>query len=226
MVVGTRPIGVARTNDDANSNKPDLVARLTGALGVLAASAAILYVLGGIAYALTLRHEHLPPTAIVAQLPREFLLTVTLKVFGFALLTALVVLLLVVVVLGSADSRSWRKIIPWMRKHRRVSVIVAVAAGLLCLATGAFIQTRLGLPSTVACLKDKGTPVFGTYIGQTGDRTYVGEPHVSKGRIASLPNDEVGTVFIGGNIPDDNGVDLCAKYEPATSSSSSKNGGK
>jgi len=216
-----------KTNDDPNGKRPDLVARLTGALGVLAASAAILYVLGGIAYALTLRHEHLPPTTIVAQLPREFLLTVTLKVFGFALLIALVVLLIVAIVLGSADSKTRSKVIPFFKKRRRLAVFVAAAVGLGCLGLGVFIQSQLGLPNTVACLKNKDKPLYGTYIGQTGERTYVGEPDVSKnGRIVSIPNDEVGPVFIGGDIPDDNGVDLCNKFGPSSSTGSSTSSGK
>jgi hypothetical protein len=206
--------------------KADLVSRATGALGVVAASAAILYVLGGIAYFWTLKNEHLPATAIVAQLPREFLLTVTLKVFGFALLAALAVGLIVGVVLGSTDSRVRRSVRPWVAKHRRISVIAATAVGLGCLAIGMAIQAQLGLPNTVACLKNTGTPLYGAYVGQTGSRTYVGEPHRNPARIASIPNDEVGPVFIGGKIPPDNGVKLCKSFEPSSPGGASTTQGK
>jgi hypothetical protein len=208
-----------KANRDSKSPKADLIDRVTRALGVLAASAAILYVLGGIGYALTLKHEHLPATAIVAQLPREFLLTVTLKVFGFALLAAMVVLIAIVFVLGSADSSTRRKVLPWVRRHRRPTVIAALLVGLVCLAAGMAIQSLLlGLPNTVACLTNKGEPLWGSYIGQTGDRTYIGEAHVTHPRIASIPNDEVGPVFIGGEVPSDHGRKLCNSFQPSSTS--------
>src|SRR5262249_18283882 len=142
-----------------------------------------------------------------------FLLAVTLKVFGIALLAALGFLLAGVLVLGSTESRTRGRVRPWVRKHRRLTVIAAVAVGLTCLALGVVVQSQLGLPNAVACLKNRGMAFGGGFNRETDDRTYVGEirTDTSPGRIASIPNEEVGPVFIGGK--QDDGEAICSAVE-------------
>lgn len=148
--------------------------------------------------------------------------------FGFAVLIAVGVGGLAALVLGSANSRVWRKVVPWMRGHRRLSLLGAAGVAALSLFAGMWIQSRLGLPNAVACLKNKGTALDGAFVGQTGDRTYVGEPKTTttEKRIVSIPNDEVGVLFIGGAIPDDQGGELCKTYESTGSAGSSSGQGK
>jgi hypothetical protein len=161
----------------------------------------------------------LPATEVVGQLPHEFLLSVAFKVLGWTLLVglgfaagALVVQALPPVKNRRQDMSPPTTVTAWLKKWWKLLALAAVT----CLALGVFFESIRPLPRGVACQQKRGSaPIYGWYIGQSGDHTYIGEIPAhpeNPSRIASLPNDKIGFVFIGGAAPDDRGVELCSQF--------------
>jgi hypothetical protein len=172
----------------------------------------LFYTLGGIAFFFKLLRKNLPTTEVVGRLPREFLLSEAFRVLAWGLLVGIVVGFIFFV--RALWKRNWR--VPqitaanakeWFSQHWLALTLGAVA----CLAAGVAIEVLVRpLPQGIACQKNGGKPVYGWYIGQSGDRTYIG---VIPPRIASLPNDKLGFVFIGGGGSNDRGVQICKEFE-------------
>jgi hypothetical protein len=120
---------------------------------------------------------------------------------------------------GALRRRNWRvpQITAANAKERFSQHWLALTLGAVaCLAAGVAIEVLVRpLPHGIACQKNGDKPVYGWYIGQSGDRTYIGEiPEKRRSpRIASLPNDKLGFVFIGGGGSNDRGVQLCKEFE-------------
>lgn len=177
----------------------------------------LFYVLGGLAMAGKLSAKHLPTAEVVGQLPREFLLSEAFKVLGWALLAGIIIGVCLLVGWALAHkSLQFPEITAvrakgWFSKHW-FGFTIAV---LICLSAGwTFEVFARPLSLGIACQKNGHRPVSGWYIGQSGDRTYIGELAGLNGtpRIASLPNDMLGFVFIGGGPEDDFGVRMCKSF--------------
>ena len=150
--------------------------RLTGAL---AGVAALVYLTGGLALQLRLGTGRLPSSAAVPQLPREFLISQGLLIVAPAIGVALLV--------GAALSRSGRP-----------STLAAIAAGVACyLVIGLLVVTKDPFPAKV-CLTSGGD-VVGVFIGETGNRTYLGDlASAHPRRVVSIPQSQVARVVVGG----------------------------
>jgi hypothetical protein len=194
--------------------------RVTVALAAIGSTAAILYVVGGVTLAWQLHNEHLPASAVVWQLPREFLLSVTIKVVGWALLLAILLGTYPAVLVKLASDR-WQ----WAARRRLIIGGSTIAGVALFLAGGAWFESHVSvLQNAVACQKNGGRPVTGKFIGQSGDRTYIGERVREHARVASLPNDQMGFLFVGGDFDAtrlDRATKLCKDFAPPATSSGS-----
>jgi hypothetical protein len=169
------------SNEDENP-----YSRLVGALGKLtglfAGLVAGIYFTGGLVLSLRLGLERLPSSAAVAQLPREFLISLGLTV---------VVPAVAVGALGV-----------WLARRsattRGRAAAVGTAAGIVCyLAIGVAQVAKAPFPATV-CLADGGD-ASGVLIGETGSRTYLGDRSSEHPRrIISIPLARVEQVLVGG----------------------------
>jgi hypothetical protein len=151
----------------------------------LAALVAVLYVIGAVVIGARLGLRDLPSTAVVAQLPREFLLSTGLNVVLPA--PAVAVVLYASVALAAKRSRA---------KVVRES---AVLAALVALASAGYYIWKDPFPAKV-CSPAGDAAAVGDFIGETGDRVYIGALRDPAGRrrIASVPVAGVGQVLIGG----------------------------
>lgn len=113
--------------------------------GLFAAVAALIYLAGSFIVTARLVRSQLPAEGVVAQLPREVLISVGLSWFFIALLVALVVFGLT----RTAEHwfpRAW----PWLKRHwpaepRRRAIRIAVIAGVAALVA-AVVLAILGVP--------------------------------------------------------------------------------
>ena len=81
-------------------------------------------------------------------------------------------------------------------------IAIAIATGLLCYVVVGGAVIAKDPFSTKVCLKGGGE-ALGVLIGETSDRTYIGEPRGSKPRhIISIPESEVSRVIVGGHAND------------------------
>jgi hypothetical protein len=151
----------------------------------LAALVGVLYVVGAIVIGVRLGLRDLPSTAVVAQLPREFLLSTGLNVVLPA--PAVAVALYVSCALLAKRSRA--------RVGRNAAVLAAVVA----VASAGYYIAKDPFPAKVCSPTGRATAA-GDFIGETGDRVYIGELRDPRGqrRIASVPVAGVGQVLIGG----------------------------
>jgi hypothetical protein len=151
----------------------------------LAGFVGVLYVVGAVVIAVRLGLRDLPSTAVVAQLPREFLLSTGLNVVLPA--PAVAVGLYVLFVLRTKRSTEGM--------GRNAAVIAAVVA----VGSAVYYIAKAPFPAKV-CSPAGRTAAAGDFIGETGDRVYIGEPrdHDGQRRIASVPVAGVGQVLIGG----------------------------
>jgi hypothetical protein len=154
--------------------------RLTGLFAGLGAA---IYLTGGLVLSLRLGLERLPSTAAVAQLPREFLVSLGLTV--------------VVPAIG-VGALGW-----WLADRHRKGNGRALAAGIaLGLVTYLAISgaqiAKAPFPAKV-CLAGGGE-ASGVFIGETGSRTYLGDPSSKHPRrINSIPLARVEQVLVGGS---------------------------
>jgi hypothetical protein len=151
----------------------------------LAALVGALYVVGAVVIGVRLGLRDLPSTAVVAQLPREFLLSTGLNVVLPA--PAVVVALYVALVFATKRSRA--------RLIRNAALLGAVFA----LASAAYYIWKDPFPAKV-CSPAGSALAVGDFVGETGDRVYIGQLRDPSGqrRIASVPVASVGEVLIGG----------------------------
>jgi len=163
----------------------------------LAALVGVLYVVGAVVIGVRLGLRDLPSTAVVAQLPREFLLSTGLNVVLPA--PAVAVALYVLFVL--AAKRSGTRVV------RNAVVLAAVVA----VASAGYYIAKAPFPAKV-CSPTGGAAAVGDFIGETGDRVYIGGLRDPEGqrRIASVPVAGVGQVLIGGGAHQA----TCPKAEP------------
>lgn len=161
--------------------------------------------------------KHLPTTEVVGQLPRDFLLSEAFKVLGWALLVGIAIGGSFLV--WALAHKSWHvpevtvvNVKGWFSRHWLGFTIGAA----ICLLAGLGIEVfARPLAHGIACQKNGQRPVSGWYIGQSGDRTYIGEIGAIEGqtpKIASLPNDMLGFVFIGGGAEADFGRTICKSF--------------
>jgi hypothetical protein len=161
--------------------------RLVGALGRLtglfAGLVAVIYLTGGLVLSLRLGLERLPSTAAVAQLPREFLISLGLTV--------------VVPAIGVGALGWWLARRRWKENGRAASV--GVALSVVCyLGVGGAQVAKAPFPAKV-CLADGGE-ASGVFIGETGSKTYLGDRSSQHPRrIISIPLARVERVLVGGS---------------------------
>jgi hypothetical protein len=160
----------------------------------LAAIVAVLYVVGAVVIGVRLGLRDLPSTAVVAQLPREFLLSTGLNVI-LPLPAAVVAVCVSAALAGRRFSGTVARKLSGARLIRYVIVLAALAA----VAPGAYYIWKDPFPAKV-CSPAGSTTAVGDFIGETGQRVYIGELRDSQGRrrIASVPVAGVGEVLIGG----------------------------
>lgn len=151
--------------------------------GAFAGLAALVYLTGALALQLRLGVVGLPSSVAVPQLPREFLI-------GVGLLVVAPAIGLGVAVTAVARRRS---------QSRAVSSAMGLAVGLLCyLVIGGAGGGEEPVPRQV-CLTD-GREVGGVLIGETGSRTYLGDPEgMRPRRVISISQSQVERVVVGGN---------------------------
>jgi hypothetical protein len=154
---------------------------LTTLAGLLAGFAASVYVTGGLILSARLGLRELPSTAVVSQLPREFLVSLGLLAVGPPVLVAG----LVYAFLPSPRQT---------RETRRRLLALAVA----CTVTvSAFLIAKAPFAAK-ACLEGGGS-ASGFFIGEAPDRTYLGESGETPRRIISLPTARVQRLLVGGD---------------------------
>ena len=153
--------------------------RLTGLFAGLVAA---IYLTGGLVLSLRLGLERLPSTAAVAQLPREFLVSLGLTV---------------VVPAVGVGALGWWLARRQGQKHDR-AVAAGIALSVACyLAIGGAQVAKAPFPAKV-CLADGGE-ASGVFIGETGSRTYLGDPSSRRPRrLISIPLARVESVQVGG----------------------------
>ena len=141
----------------------DPYGRVVGALGRLAGLfaglAAGVYLTGGLVLSLRLGLERLPSTAAVAQLPREFLISLGLTVVVPAIVAGVL---------------CWWVVRRAGRGDTSALVTGLAAAAVFYLAIGGVQVAKAPFPAKV-CLVDGGE-TSGVLIGETDSRTYLGDP--------------------------------------------------
>jgi hypothetical protein len=160
----------------------DVVEAVRNLTGLLAGAAALVYLTGGLALQLRLGLVRLPSSAAVPQLPREFLISTGLLIVAPA------------IAVGAGVHWASRRWLP------------AAVAGLACyLLIGALVVLKDPFPAKV-CLHD-GSELAGVLIGETGDRTYLGDPGAAHPRrVISIPASQVARVIVGGSAAQLDGV--------------------
>lgn len=154
---------------------------VAGLLGLFAAS---VYVMGGLVLALRLGLRELPSTAVVSQLPREFLVSSGLLTVGPAVVAGGIAYVLLPARLRAVD-----------RRRRTVGALLA-AVGILTVVIGALWVAKA--PFVAKACMTAGAPVSGFFIGEARERTYLGENGDTPRRIVSLPSAQVQRLLIGG----------------------------
>jgi hypothetical protein len=169
----------------------------------LAAIVAVLYVVGALVLGVRLGIRDLPSSAVVAQLPREFLLSTGLNVilpFPAAV---------VAVYVSAALARNYVSVALARRRGRArfaakprgatLARNAIVLAALAAIASAGYYIWKDPFPAKVCSPAGDATAV-GDFIGETGQRVYIGEHRDPDGRrrIASVPVAGVGQVLIGG----------------------------
>ena len=168
--------------EDQNRNS-GLLGALGTLTGLFAALVAAIYLTGGLVLSLRLGLERLPSTAAVAQLPREFLISLGLIV--------------VVPAIGVGALGWWLGRRQWRGNGRAAAL--GIALGVLCyLAIGGAQVAKAPFPAKV-CLVDGGE-ASGVLIGETDSRTYLGDRSIERPRrIISIPLALVERVQVGGS---------------------------
>ena len=171
----------------------DLLETLEKLTAVVGGLAALVYLTGGLALQIRLGAVRLPSSAAVPQLPREFLISQGLLIVAPAVGVAVLVGWL------ARWAVRWRGVpetdaVRW----RRISTILAIIAGLACYAViGWLVISKNPFPAKVCLIK--GDEVLGTFIGETSDRTYLGDlASAHPRRIVSIPQSQIARVVIGG----------------------------
>lgn len=204
----------------------------------LAAIVAVLYIVGALVIGVRLGLRDLPSSAVVAQLPREFLLSTGLNVALPAPATAVALYVAASLVLERSEVRLVRNSVLagfalvvavatyylslWAGLSDGVALAVALAvcisallalkrsgaklvrnsvvlALVVAVAAAGYYVLKDPFPAKV-CSSAGSVAAVGDFIGETGDRVYIGELRDRDGRrrIASVPTAGVSQVLIGG----------------------------
>jgi hypothetical protein len=195
--------GTARSSWDALMTNLENLGRVAAGL---AAIVAVLYVVGAVVIGVRLGLRDLPSTAVVAQLPREFLLSTGLNVilpFPAAVVGVYVSAALARNYISIAMARG--------RSGAKVARNAIVLAALAAVASAGYYVWKDPFPAKV-CSTAGGATAIGDFIGETGQRVYIGEVRDPDGqrRIASVPVAGVGEVLIGGGAHDE----PCPEVQP------------
>lgn len=189
------------------NGRPDWISSLERLAGLLALAAAAIYVAGGGVWALRLGRGGLTSMAVVAQLPREFLISQGLLVVTPGILLGTLAWWLTRwIVSHQAWLTRWivrrgrpRPFKP-VRRHLPLRVGVAIGIVTSLLLSVAMI---LKAPYTAKLCATDGSQVSGVLIGETASRTYIGDPAgAHPRRIISVPLSLVARLFVGGRAPD------------------------
>jgi hypothetical protein len=181
----------------------------------LAAIVAALYVVGALVIGVRLGIRDLPSSAVVAQLPREFLLSTGLNVIlpfpatvGAVYVSAALARNYVSVALARKRGRARGAAKPSGARVARNAVVLAVLAAV---ASAGYYIWKDPFPAKVCSPAGDATAV-GDFIGETGQRVYIGERRDPEGqrRIASVPVTGVGEVLIGGGAHEED----CPEAQP------------
>jgi hypothetical protein len=160
-----------------------LLGALTRLTGLFAGLVAAIYLTGGLVLSLRLGLQHLPSSAAVAQLPREFLISLGLTI--------------VVPALGIGALGWWLARLHWKENGRAVGAGMALSVACYVAIGGAQVA-KAPFPAKV-CLADGGDAT-GVFIGETGSRTYLGDASSQHPRrIISIPLARVERVLVGGS---------------------------
>jgi hypothetical protein len=145
----------------------------------------VLYVIGAVVIGVRLGLRDLPSTAVVAQLPREFLLSTGLNVVLPA--PAVAVALYVAFELVAKRSRA------------RVGRNAVVLAALVAVASAGYYVWKDPFPAKI-CSPAGGAAAVGDFIGEPATVFISANSAAPRGgrRIASVPVAGVGQVLIGG----------------------------
>jgi hypothetical protein len=227
--------GSPRSSWDALMDNLENLGRVAAGL---AAIVAVLYVVGAVVIGVRLGLRDLPSSAVVAQLPREFLLSTGLNVSLPAPATAVALYVAAGLVLERSEGRLVRisilagfalvvavagyYISVWAGLSDGLGLAVALAlcisallalkrsgaklvrnsvvlALVVAVASAGFYVLKDPFPAKV-CSSAGSVAAVGDFIGETGDRVYVGALRDPEGRrrIASVPLAGVSRVLIGG----------------------------
>lgn len=191
MSAETREVRTPRSGLDTLMASLENLGRVAAGL---AAIVAVLYVVGAVVIGLRLGVRDLPSTAVVAQLPREFLLSTGLNV-TLPFPAAVVAIYVSVVLVRNRLSASASARPSGSTVARNAIVLAALAA---VISAGYYIW-KDPFPAKV-CSPAGDAAAVGDFIGETGQRVYIGERRDAEGRrrIMSLPVAGVGQLLIGG----------------------------
>jgi hypothetical protein len=203
MSAEAQEAGTPRSSWDALMANLENLGRVAAGL---AAIVAVLYVVGAVVIGVRLGLRDLPSSAVVAQLPREFLLSTGLNVvlpFPAAMVA--------VYLLGELAWKYAPEALARRRGAPRVARNAIVVAAVFAVASAGYYIWKDPFPAKVCSPAGDATAV-GDFIGETGQRVYIGELRDREGRrrIASVPVAGVGQVLIGGGAHDD----ACPEAEP------------
>jgi hypothetical protein len=202
-------VGTPRSSWDALMANLENLGRVAAGL---AAIVAVLYVVGAVVIGVRLGVRDLPSSAVVAQLPREFLLSTGLNV------TLPFPAAVVAVYVSAALARNYVSAVLARKRAgataaaepsgapvavkpsaQRVARNAIVLAALAAVASAGYYILKDPFPAKVCSPAGDATAV-GDFVGETGQRVYIGERRDPEGRrrIASVPVAGVGQVLIGG----------------------------
>ena len=170
------------TTTGSNEDRGQALKTLAGLVGLFVAA---VYVVGGVVLAGRLGLRQLPSTAVVSQLPREFLVSSGLLVVGIPAVAGGIAYAIL-----PSRYRSGERLEQTVRTLLLIVAVLAIILGGLSVAKKPF--------PAKACLNG-GTSLSGFFIGEAADRTYLGEGGATPRRIISLPSGQVDRLLIGGD---------------------------
>jgi hypothetical protein len=163
---------------------------LRNATAVFAVLAFAVYFSGGFVLGLELTVRGISASAVVAELPREFLIALGLSIVLPGVVAGVAVLLAKLTLQGQLTKRGLQR-----EAARGLAVAVAVA---VAVAISAYDVLR-GPPDAKVCASHASYSTTGWFIGESGSRVYIGE-HTAPARgpwIISIPVSEVAQVVVG-----------------------------
>lgn len=193
---------------DGPSEEPSVLARLGQVAGLAGALATIVYIAGGLVLALRLQSSHVDSTAVIGQVPREFLLTIGLsQVLLPALLVASVYVayrLLRATDIGLPLTEPFRTRTTRVRNMISTGVITLVVLAPAAVAAyegqEEFEPGWLGVAVLIALL----VGLAASYARKVGNQQHE-KRHTARTSI-------LGLLFVGASVVGIVGIGVCALY--------------